>query len=149
MTCKECISFHVCGKSHRRQFPEQKGAEYTCKHFTDKDLINRLQEEKEALINGQETLQKYIAEQKAEVERLKTELDFAKAFRKETDAEFSLMHRKYGNMLKTAKVEAYKEFGEKLLLCYEGFDEVNEVITYQNLVTAVNDTLKEMAGEDK
>lgn len=35
--------------------------------------INRLQEEKEALINGQETLQKHIAEQKAENERLEKE----------------------------------------------------------------------------
>lgn len=37
------------------------------------DLINRLQSEKEALINGQETLQKHIAEQKAEIERLQSE----------------------------------------------------------------------------
>ena len=36
------------------------------------DLINRLQAENEALIAGQETLQKYIAEQKAEIERLKS-----------------------------------------------------------------------------
>jgi uncharacterized protein YlxW (UPF0749 family) len=34
------------------------------------DLINRQKVEIEALINGQETLQKYIAEQKAEIERL-------------------------------------------------------------------------------
>lgn len=34
------------------------------------DLINRLQDEREALINGQETLQKTIVEQKAEIERL-------------------------------------------------------------------------------
>lgn len=55
-----------------------------------------------------------ITRQQAEIERLKTELDFAKAFRKETDAEFSLMRRKYGNMLKAAKSEAYKEFAERL-----------------------------------
>ena len=55
-----------------------------------------------------------INRQKAEIERLETELGFAKAFRKETDAEFSLMHRKYGNMLKTAKAEAVKEFAERL-----------------------------------
>ncbi len=39
------------------------------------DLINRLQADKEALINGQETLQKYLAEQKAENERLKELVD--------------------------------------------------------------------------
>ena len=35
------------------------------------DLINRLQDEKQALINGQETLQNTIVDQKAEIERLK------------------------------------------------------------------------------
>ena len=35
------------------------------------DLITRQQAEKEALIAGQETLQKYIAQQKIEIERLK------------------------------------------------------------------------------
>ena len=38
-----------------------------------KDLINRLQADKEALIAGQETLQKALAEKAAEVERLLTE----------------------------------------------------------------------------
>lgn len=38
------------------------------------DLINRQKEEKEALIAGQETLQKYIADQKAEIERLKEQI---------------------------------------------------------------------------
>ena len=33
------------------------------------DLFNRRQEEREALIAGQETLQKHIAEQKGEIER--------------------------------------------------------------------------------
>ena len=36
------------------------------------DLINRLKAENEALINGQETLQNYIAEKNAEIERLHT-----------------------------------------------------------------------------
>ena len=39
------------------------------------DLINRLQDEREALINGQETLQKTIVEKKAEIERLAKEVD--------------------------------------------------------------------------
>ena len=42
------------------------------------DLINRLQDEKQALINGQETLQNTIVEQKAEIERLNDELQRAK-----------------------------------------------------------------------
>lgn len=38
-------------------------------------LINRQKAENEALINGQETLQKYIAEQKAEIERLERTIE--------------------------------------------------------------------------
>lgn len=37
------------------------------------DLINRIQDEKQALINGQETLQNTIVEQKAEIDRLQKE----------------------------------------------------------------------------
>ena len=70
-----------------------------------------------------------INRQKAEIERLKTELDFAKAFRKEISAEFSLMHRKYGNMLKAAKAEARKEFAEELK---EKFGIADCIVTIDN-----------------
>ena len=63
------------------------------------DLINRLQDEKQALINGQETLQNTIVEQKAEIERLKhrkTELQIRNQ---------ELQHE---------KSEAIKEFAERL-----------------------------------
>lgn len=82
-------------------------------------LINRQKAEIEALINGQETLQKYIAEQKAEIERLKRKLvgyepsidsglfsqmlleqkEKAEAFEKKWKAE--------------VKSEAYREFAER------------------------------------
>ena len=39
------------------------------------DLINRLESDKVGLINGQETLQNYIKEQQAEIERLNKEID--------------------------------------------------------------------------
>ena len=45
-----------------------------------KDLITRLQADKEALIAGQETLQKTLAEKIAEVERLKAEADMADGY---------------------------------------------------------------------
>lgn len=67
------------------------------------DLINRLQDEKQALINGQETLQNTIVEQKAEIERLKhrkTELQIRNQ---------ELQHE---------KSEAIKEFAEKLKNCF-------------------------------
>lgn len=41
--------------------------------------ITRLKDEKKACIAGQETLQKYIAEQKAEIERLKLEMSYMKS----------------------------------------------------------------------
>lgn len=52
-----------------------KGISLCIPHLTQSavDLINRLQDEREALINGQETLQKTIVEQKAEIERLEAE----------------------------------------------------------------------------
>ena len=49
-------------------------------------------------------------------------------------------------MVSLAKAEAYKEFAERLLLCYEDFDEINEVILLENLVKAIDDLLKEMEG---
>ena len=52
--------------------------------------------------------------------------------------------RLHARLIAESKAEAYKEFAERFLSCYEDFDETNEVITYPNLVTAVNDTLKEM-----
>ena len=47
------------------------------------DLINRLQADKEALINGQETLQKHIADQKAEIERLERDIEWNNAKHRE------------------------------------------------------------------
>ena len=61
------------------------------------DLINHQKAELKATIAGQETLQKYIAEQKAEIERLQSVVD---SF---TDI---------GKMYSEIKAEAYKEFAE-------------------------------------
>ena len=72
------------------------------------DLINRLQSEKEALINGQETLQKYLAEREAEVE----------SWRKNCDELYEQMSERLKAELKIerrlAKAEAYKECIEKV-----------------------------------
>jgi hypothetical protein len=114
------------------------------------DLINRQKAEKEALINGQETLQKYIAEQKAENERLKRKLvayepsvdsglfsqmlleqkEKAEAFEKKWKAEI--------------KSEAYKEFAERLK------EDAYDVVLFGEVVTiyTINELLKELVGED-
>ena len=67
------------------------------------DLINRKEETIEALIAGQETLQKALAEKNAEIEKLKNEC-FCIA--NECDA--------ISDCLNTAVAEAIKEFDNKL-----------------------------------
>ncbi len=67
------------------------------------DLINRQRSEIEALIAGQETLQKYIAEQKAEIERL------TKRRKEEVEKLMSATDK----VITEAKAEARKEFAEK------------------------------------
>lgn len=88
-----------------------------------------------------------INRQKEEIERLKTELDFAKAFRKETSAEFSLMHRKYDNMLKAAKAEARKEFAEELKEGALFPHEIND--DYAIGLETIDNLLKEMGSNSK
>lgn len=64
------------------------------------DLINRIQDEKQALINGQETLQNTIVEQKAEIERLKNNIDGLNIFTT--------------NHIKVIRLQAMKEFAKRL-----------------------------------
>jgi hypothetical protein len=69
---------------------------YLCKI----DLINRLKADKEALIAGQETLQKHIAEKDAEVERLQSRI--------------IEQHNAICEIVKQTNSEAIKEFAERL-----------------------------------
>ena len=83
------------------------------------DLINHLQEEKETLINGQETLQKYIAEQKVENERLKscvkTEKEVREIAKRTMEPLVKEITREQIDIaVKLAKIEAYKECIEKV-----------------------------------
>lgn len=102
------------------------------------DLINRQQVEKEALINGQETLQKYIAEKNAEIERLeKGELSKAMTFNSDT--------------IKRCVNKAIKEFAER---CKKSFSqcqrEYREVLNSDGACAmiiakkVVDDLVKEM-----
>ena len=121
------------------------------------EYFNRQEAEVEALINGQETLQKYIAEQKAEIERLKRKLvgyepsidsglfsqmlleqkEKAEAFEKKWKAE--------------VKSEAYKECIEKVkekskkteIVCSGALITTNYAISAKNL----NNLLKELVGD--
>ena len=129
------------------------------------DLIKRQEAVVEALINGQETLQKYIAEQKAEIERLKRKLvgyepsidsglfsqmlleqkEKAEAFEKKWKAEI--------------KSEAYSEFAEKINAEAEKveIDREGDFVEAENKIyytvadwcNATSDNLlKELVGED-
>lgn len=91
------------------------------------EMFNRQKAEIEALIAGQETLQKYIAEQKAEIERLeKGSLKEAMIFNSKTIA--------------NVKAEAYKEFAERLK---EDICSFGKHITVED----VDNLVKEMAGD--
>lgn len=73
-----------------------------------------------------------INRQKSEIERLKEENNrFADI----------------GKMYSEIRAEAIKDFAERLLSCYKDFDETNEIIYFENLTKAIQDTLKEMVGE--
>ena len=67
------------------------------------DLITRQKEEKEALIAGQETLQRHIAEQKAEIERLQGEKENCRC-----------VIADLCEQVKTAKAEAIKEYMKRV-----------------------------------
>lgn len=92
------------------------------------DLINRIQDEKQTLINGQETLQNTIVEQKAEIESLKhrkTELQIRNQ---------ELQHE---------KSKAIKEFAERLKEKAERLHPNKWVIG----IDVIDNLVKEMAGD--
>ena len=94
------------------------------------DLINRLQDEKQALINGQETLQNTIVEQKAEIDRLKhrkTELQIRNQ---------ELQHE---------KSEAIKEFIDELKNRVVNKYEYTDIRVFKE----IDDLVKEMTKEEK
>jgi hypothetical protein len=171
-TCKDCFHYEPCFSggvsmwNNIEQTPED-----CCQYFVPtpeketyngmdfcgvpcefmEDIINRLQEEKEALINGQETLQKYIADLQAENERLKNNgklesenIVLNSLIEMKNDTICNLMKTVYEleSQLKTAKAEAYKEFAERLKTKASDFEFGKAV-----WVVYIDDLLKEMVGE--
>ena len=145
--CKNCPVYDFC-KEHSHEMVK-----------ATFDLINRQKAEIEALIAGQETLQKYIAEQKAEIENyshnnrtmtkdireLQKALERAKAEierlqKKKKKKAFILAENRKNEI----KAEAIKEFAERLkkriawrytaLFC----ERLNEIM---------DDIVEEMVGE--
>ena len=112
--------------------------------MTDKEIINRQQEQLEAAISGQETLQKALAKKDREVERLNNNIS----------AMAVTMH----NCAKATRAEAIRAFAERLkealpMECgtvVEGND--MEGITDTGLqkdetMTTIDNLVKEMAGD--
>lgn len=102
-----------------------------------KAQIEALRKEKNKLMDAQMFLAKTSDEQQAEIEKLQEAID-------EQDIEIAQLYKR----IDKAKAEARKEFAERLLSCYEGFDETNEVILFENLVKAIEDTKKEMESDN-
>ncbi len=76
------------------------------------DEINRQKAEEEALIAGQETLQRHIAEQKEEIERLNEKLKAMQAYIEQNKLEWSAVS--FIEYYRKLKAEAIKEFAERL-----------------------------------
>ena len=149
----ECCLHRGCNECIRQ--PDEYGTnERQCSRGLMKcalNLINRQKAEKEALIAGQETLQKYIAEQKAEIDYWKR------------NAFDGCMERE--RIHKTAKAEAIKEIEQKsentLIELYNKYHDIanrpkkETDMYYQGRAEAIwecisinRNLVKEMVGDD-
>ena len=109
------------------------------------DLINRLQDEKQALINGQETLQKHLTDKQGQIEKFEKIEHFATKTIDTQHAEIErLKHRKTelqirNQELQHEKSEAIKEFAERLK---EKFGIADCIVTVNN--NDIDDLVEEM-----
>ena len=139
INCKNCIHYIVCVFYNAHSQTTK-----NCGDYLDKDLINRLQAEKEALINGQETLQKYIAEQQAENERLKDELNILSQKR------FNIFEKvEYVGKIKAeTKAKAQKEFAEAVKQDFDNPNIQKHGLDYVNFLKRIVDKrLEKLVGE--
>ena len=95
------------------------------------DFINRLQADKEALIAGQETLQKALAEKNAEIEELKTVFDY----------DFSKFESEYDSKIKAEAIKEYKNKVENDIVSLLGKSNCTDFLE------SLDYRYKEMVGE--
>ena len=110
------------------------------------DLINRQQEQLEAAANGQETLQKALAEKNAEIERRKNNL-FCKVVIDEEKMR-NIINEKVTEFelnIELIKAEAIKEFAERL----KQRCSANSDINYYILKKRVDNLVKKMTEVDE
>lgn len=104
------------------------------------DLIASQKAEKEALIAGQETLQKHIAEQRAEIERLEKEnKNLLSKLCKKVRTESKVVE-------KLIKAEAIKEFAERLK--DKSKKRTQDVYGEMVFFGDIDNLVKEMVGEE-
>ena len=111
------------------------------------DLINRQQEQLEAAIAGQETLQKALAEKDEEIKRLKNNvfcsvvIDEGKMRNivNEKVAEFELD-------IESIKSEAIKEFAERLKKHYDEYDDYDDIYA-RHMRDDIDFLLDDMVGD--
>ena len=101
--------------------------------------INRQQEQLEAAANGQETLQKALAEKEKEIERLKNEL-FCIA--NERDSIADCINEAVGE----ARAEAIREFAERLKSLLALNKQVSNE-SYYYITTDIDNLVKEIVGD--
>lgn len=96
------------------------------------NLINRLQSDKEALIAGQETLQKALAEKNAEIERLQNALTEERVTKINLGCNFA--------------IASIKEFAERLKKLFDVLEcqYFDEDITMNTIRETVDNLVKEM-----
>ena len=111
------------------------------------DAIDVKNEAMQAAINGQETLQEYIAKQDKEIERLKAVNKLENTVHETLDVLDDLDKHLMFEM-QAIKAEAYKEFAERLK---EKVTPYSIAFMSKKTVYAcdIDNLLKEMVGEDK
>ena len=102
------------------------------------DLINRIEEQNAALIAGQKTLQKHIAEKDAEIKQKDEKIKRLKSFLKLVGkSRFAIAER-------AVKAEAIKEFAERLKEKAERYDDEEFYVNDED----IDNLVKEMVGDE-
>ena len=103
-----------------------------------KDFITRLQADQEALIAGQETLQKALAEKNAEIEELKTVFDY----------DFSKFESEYDSKIKAEAIKEFASAYKDQIKNYTGmFTDEGFYVSHEAVLSAVDFVLNRMAGD--
>lgn len=150
--CKDCFHSYVCEQFNEHREYDNKKCHFANDHFVSADIINRQKEEKEtmqayikALIAGQETLQKYIAEKNAEIERLKdalTDNEYGCCVGVKNGLIYTHTIDDYDWLIGDISAEAIKDFAERLKTKASDFEFGRAV-----WVVYIDNLVKEMVGD--